>query len=260
MKNENKPTNVAEKERPNLYDYLKVIAIITMVIDHVWYYFFPEALWLRLVGRIAFPIFLFLVWFSWSYRWRWDIPLLWVILWIASIFAFQAVGVEHFITGNILIGITVTRALLDLLKKFDHWTMDAIVMILCISVFGYFAHPYLNELIQYGSLSILFWLWWYIAKYHKMLFPYWIAVFIAHFVTTMWVFHFGKIAGSSYMPATLWLFFVVLYSAFFKISKNNSPMATGNKRDGAVLFLSNHALSIFAIHILLFLAIFVMIW
>ncbi|MBQ7074369.1 hypothetical protein IJM86_04975 [bacterium] len=47
--------------RPNLYDYLKVLAIITMIIDHLGYYLFPEFLWMRLVGRIAFPIFLFLV-------------------------------------------------------------------------------------------------------------------------------------------------------------------------------------------------------
>ena len=47
----------------NLYDRLKVLAVITMIIDHLGYYIFPEDLYLRLIGRIAFPIFLFLVGF-----------------------------------------------------------------------------------------------------------------------------------------------------------------------------------------------------
>ncbi|MCQ2570814.1 MAG: conjugal transfer protein TraX [Candidatus Saccharibacteria bacterium] len=40
---------------------LQIIAIVTMVIDHVGCYFFPEQLWLRAIGRMAFPIFAFLL-------------------------------------------------------------------------------------------------------------------------------------------------------------------------------------------------------
>ncbi|MBQ7617148.1 hypothetical protein IJS64_04190 [bacterium] len=35
--------------RPNLYDYLKVLALITMLIDHIGYYLFPQYDWLRLI-------------------------------------------------------------------------------------------------------------------------------------------------------------------------------------------------------------------
>ena len=40
---------------------LKLIAIITMVIDHTGAIFFPDQMWLRAIGRIAFPIFVFLL-------------------------------------------------------------------------------------------------------------------------------------------------------------------------------------------------------
>lgn len=40
---------------------LKWIAIITMVADHVGYVLFPEQVAFRIVGRIAFPIFCFLL-------------------------------------------------------------------------------------------------------------------------------------------------------------------------------------------------------
>lgn len=40
---------------------LKIIAYVTMVVDHIGFVFFPgQALW-RIIGRIAFPLFAFLI-------------------------------------------------------------------------------------------------------------------------------------------------------------------------------------------------------
>lgn len=40
---------------------LKMIAIITMVIDHVGHIFFPEMTLLRIIGRLSFPIFAYVL-------------------------------------------------------------------------------------------------------------------------------------------------------------------------------------------------------
>ena len=40
---------------------LRMIAMLCMLVDHVGVSFFPGVLWLRCVGRLAFPIFAFLV-------------------------------------------------------------------------------------------------------------------------------------------------------------------------------------------------------
>lgn len=40
---------------------LKLIALVTMVIDHVGDIFFPEQMWMRAIGRLAMPIFCFCV-------------------------------------------------------------------------------------------------------------------------------------------------------------------------------------------------------
>lgn len=41
--------------------FLKVIAFITMAIDHIGYIFFPEEIIWRIIGRISFPIFAYCV-------------------------------------------------------------------------------------------------------------------------------------------------------------------------------------------------------
>lgn len=41
--------------------HIKIIAIVTMVIDHVGLFFFPHLLWPRIIGRIAFPLFAWLI-------------------------------------------------------------------------------------------------------------------------------------------------------------------------------------------------------
>ena len=40
---------------------LKIIACITMLIDHIGYYLLPNVGVLRLIGRLTFPIFAFLI-------------------------------------------------------------------------------------------------------------------------------------------------------------------------------------------------------
>ena len=40
---------------------LKMLALLTMVIDHVGAVFFPDVIWLRYIGRLAMPIYAFLL-------------------------------------------------------------------------------------------------------------------------------------------------------------------------------------------------------
>lgn len=40
---------------------IKWIGIVTMTIDHIGYFLFPELMWMRIIGRIAFPCFLYAI-------------------------------------------------------------------------------------------------------------------------------------------------------------------------------------------------------
>lgn len=47
--------------KPSFDDTLKLIAIVTMLIDHIGYLLFPQQIAWRMIGRLSFPIFAFLV-------------------------------------------------------------------------------------------------------------------------------------------------------------------------------------------------------
>lgn len=40
---------------------LKLIAVIIMTIDHIGAFLYPQVLWLRIVGRLAYPIFAYMI-------------------------------------------------------------------------------------------------------------------------------------------------------------------------------------------------------
>jgi hypothetical protein len=40
---------------------LKLIALVSMVFDHVGSVFFPQAMWMRVIGRVAMPVFAFCI-------------------------------------------------------------------------------------------------------------------------------------------------------------------------------------------------------
>ncbi len=49
------------------YRYLKILAVIAMTVDHMGAILMPEAEVLRVIGRMAFPIFLFMIINSYKY-------------------------------------------------------------------------------------------------------------------------------------------------------------------------------------------------
>lgn len=62
----NQRIETASKENTKT-DFLKVIAIITMLIDHIGYLFFPQHIIFRIIGRLAFPIFAYQLAMGYTY-------------------------------------------------------------------------------------------------------------------------------------------------------------------------------------------------
>jgi hypothetical protein len=232
-------------DRPNLYDYLKIIALLTMLIDHIWYYVFPEYSFLRVIWRISFPIFLFLVWFSWSYSWRWDIPIIGFLLRGFSFSIYEKYWFWDW-NANILIWITITRLFLNIINK--KWWRRAII----ISFFFILLHPLFNKYVDYWSLSFFFALRWRIARYHKKYFFFWIIPLIWAIVNSINIFDFWfKQWDYKYLWIICFLFFV-FYLLALVLSKENINLQTWKKwRDFIILGFSKHALAFYWIHIVI---------
>ncbi|MBE9078976.1 TraX family protein [Romeria aff. gracilis LEGE 07310] len=41
--------------------HLKLIAALTMLVDHIGVVFYPDLVWLRMIGRVSFPLFVWLL-------------------------------------------------------------------------------------------------------------------------------------------------------------------------------------------------------
>jgi len=128
------------------WDALKLLALILMFIDHSGHFFFTDEKWLRAIGRGAAPIFLFLGGFAASYRFKWD---LFALALLMSVSDFLLTG--HLRTQNILFTILGCRMIFAWLERRGRiierpWEWYIGSLALFMSIFA--AH--------YGSFGMLF--------------------------------------------------------------------------------------------------------
>lgn len=138
------------------YDFLKTLAVITMVIDHVGYYFFPEQMGWRLVGRLSFPIWLFLVGFAHSR----EINSLLIGGGIALLISSLVVGQALF-PLNILFTIIVVRLVIDSVMQVALLSFQSMAMIMLACIIMSIPTTFLFE---YGTHAILFAMFGYMVR------------------------------------------------------------------------------------------------
>lgn len=244
MKKQQK-SDLIKREAPNLYDYLKILALFTMIVDHLGYYLFPEYLRLRLVGRIAFPVFLFLVGFNGSYRWRWDLFWRGMLLWVITITVAWRFWFWWF-EANILIGILLARSVMQFLEqKKKIWLFILIFWLLAIS------HPRLKERLDYGALPFFFVLWGWLTRRNEKWFFWGIPMMIWLFVQHIQVFGFWFREGYLLWAKVLLVVYLILSGLFWLLKKDNLVLSRKNRNDQIILWLSEHTLALYGIHILI---------
>ena len=234
--------------RPNLYDYLKIIAIITMIIDHLWFYFFPEIIILRFIWRIAFPLFLFLVWFSNSYKQRREIFIRWIIIQTISVIIFFKYWVWY-IGLNILLGIVLWRSIMQVFKKY---LSSKIYFLRIITVISFILNPFTTSIIDYGMLSIIFIIFGYLTRQqNKYYLIYWIITMSVLFIQNLTNFRFDLTLWK-WSIAFLGITYIFMTIVFKLIWQKNTTIKITKNIDKIILFLSKNALNIYIIHIAIF--------
>lgn len=131
----------------NTYDIFKILAIVAMVVDHIGLFYFDDNTSLRIIGRVAAPIFFFLVGFNSSYRFRLNL----------FFFGCGISLITFLITGeislNILLNFVLIRIFLNSIdfKKYEDSTI--IFMSILIGMCGLAILPF--SLIDYSTFGFI---------------------------------------------------------------------------------------------------------
>lgn len=121
----------------NTHDVTKAIAVITMVIDHVGWVTNQE--WMRVIGRIAAPLFFFLVGYSKVYRWQNKL-----FYYAFALCAFHAFFLLPTIYINILFVFIIIRLLLLWLAPVKLDRQCLLGLFLFCNVVSYYTYSYVE--------------------------------------------------------------------------------------------------------------------
>jgi len=226
--------------RPNLYDYLKILALLAMIIDHIGFFLYPDLEVLRVIGRIAFPLFLFLVGWNHSFRFR---PSLWCrgILLQALMRGAVWFGVrEVWSPLNILLAIWWTRVLLWWLHTQESPVLEWLVMFIALL----FASQ-TQGVIDYGTLCIVFGLigylvrtWWWTMR-STLIIILWVLFQIVFMNEYRWFWN-------QWLGLLIWIW-VLLSGSMIRMSYRNSTLLTHTPLDSWILRMSKHALELYVL-------------
>lgn len=135
----------------NSHDLVKILAILTMIIDNVGLYFMYDNIWMRVIGRMAAPLFFYLVGYSGSYKFKYQILALGIALCLIKFFVSNNPSlIENIIPVNILINFVLIKAILN---RFDPAKMRSSYLILLLAILVLISDQ-TRTYIEYGSLGL----------------------------------------------------------------------------------------------------------
>ena len=230
------------------YDLLKTFAVITMVIDHIGVYFFPDELWWRAVGRSCVPVWFFLIGYA---RTRDLSPLLiggGLILLAGNFIAGMSV-----LPLNVLFTIMLIRLCIDSLmglclrRPVLIWSVSAILFVLALP--SYF-------LTEYGSQAIIMAMFGYLVRRRDL--PGFETLSLRYMIFALLSFTLLQRLAFAFNPAQFlsmfgFLFAVMLLLISFRPRSFPRLTLVLTAPVGAFIRLcGRHTLEIYVLHLLLF--------
>jgi hypothetical protein len=138
------------------YDLLKTFAIITMVIDHLGYFFFPENMTLRLIGRTSAPVWFFLIGYAMNRNLE---PRLWI--WASILAVGYFLMDQYTLPLNILFTMLAVRAVLNpIMKPCRNSFAFMMLLFFIFTLLSVFTYIFL----EYGTLGFIFAALGYLAR------------------------------------------------------------------------------------------------
>ena len=131
-------------------DWLKTAAIMFVVIGHFGYFFLIDPAWWSVFGRMAAPVFFFLMGYANSRT----IPIRWIWFGVMLTALDSWNNDWQWMAPNILIGMALIRLARPQVKAFllrYHWVAFVLLSVMFVGLL-----PFTAEIVEYGSEG---WLW-----------------------------------------------------------------------------------------------------
>ncbi len=233
------------------YDLLKTLALLLMVVDHIGYYFFPEQLWFRTIGRLCVPIWFFLIGYA---RTR-DLP---QKMWsggVILVFANFVSGISLF-PLNILATMIILRLSIDFvirhyMKSKTHiYVISAILLVLIIPT---------SILFEYGTSAFIMTMYGYFVRnrgegqgdYNDSFIRGFMIFSFVSFIISQQLFFGFSVNQFTFLISGVLLVNIILPS--FKSSEY--PKLTNivpNLLGGVIRFCGRNTLEVYVIHLVMF--------
>ncbi len=183
----------------NSHDVVKVLAIAAMVVDHAGWLFVDHNVWMRIVGRLAAPLFFFLVGYSGSYRFKLEILLLGVALSTIGFLTSAENGIDALLPLNILLSFVLIKLIMD---RFDPAAQTSARLVTVLAILTVISVPAYVATVEFGSLGLCYAMGARLLSRGHPLARFWLATTVAvHFVfSTVEFLLWYAAAPSSVLP------------------------------------------------------------
>ena len=208
-----------------------------MIVDHIWFLFYPDQVIRRIVWRTSFPLFLFLVWYNHSFRWRSSLWIYWIILQLL-LRVWSAYWLIDTWYANILLAIWLTRVIMKIVQQYHSLIGEVILFITCLWLLWY-----TYEYIDYGTLSIVFALLGYWAKKYGNTIYVSIMIAVSICYHLLFIFYTTSFGEQTMSLAFVWM---MLFVGMYLMSRRNYSLLTSNHHyNQLITTLSSYALEIY---------------
>lgn len=134
------------KHYSNYQDFLKTLALLSMIIDHVGFYLFPDIVEFRALGRFAMPIFGFFAGYNFKDKIRWEVAIYGVLLTLVSL------SLRSVFFVNILVAIFIGYIYIQYFYYLSSKFLNNLIQFIVILIFVPLTFEYLDS----GTLMALY--------------------------------------------------------------------------------------------------------